>query len=158
VAVWVCRQLHTASGAHFTWGISASTRSVGRTASHESAGKRHPDGTPQGHNLAEACAFRSTKGAPRTKDTYLFAPVPPPPGTPGSPDGEGPTRPYRRGPLPLHLDVSWHCSPTVLSMTILAMTTLAPDTSSSDTIQLARRLQPRIEDLGCEVSIAPGAA
>jgi hypothetical protein len=43
-------------------------------------------------------------------------------------------------------------------MTILAMTTLAPDTSSSDTIQLARRLQPRIEDLGCEVSIAPGAA
>src|ERR1035438_10386711 len=30
-AVWVCEQLHTASGAHFIWGISVSTRSMGRT-------------------------------------------------------------------------------------------------------------------------------
>ena len=31
--VWVFRQLHTASGAHFTGGTSASTRSMGRTPS-----------------------------------------------------------------------------------------------------------------------------
>ena len=33
-AVWLCEQLHTASGAHFNWRISASTRSMGRTASY----------------------------------------------------------------------------------------------------------------------------
>ena len=30
--MWVCRQLHTASGAHFIWGFPASTRSMGRTS------------------------------------------------------------------------------------------------------------------------------
>jgi hypothetical protein len=34
--VWVCEQLHTAVGAHFIWGFSASTRSVGRTPKRRS--------------------------------------------------------------------------------------------------------------------------
>ncbi len=56
-----------------------------------------------------------------------------PPSAPGSPDGEGPTRP----PSQL-LTPSW-MSPGTCSPTVLSMTTLAPDSSSPDTIRLLRR-------------------
>ena len=52
--VWVCRQLHTASEAHFIWGFSASTRSMGRTSSPPPSASQtfHSAGTSQQRNAA----------------------------------------------------------------------------------------------------------
>ena len=99
-------------------------------------------------NLAAAPSSRS-QGASRTKCKPTS-----PPSTPGSSDGEGPTKPG--SPLhPQFLDVSWH---------LLANGILYDDPGARffelqhDPAVEGKRLQPRMEALGFEVSIAPATA